>query len=69
MTTIPFIDSHGNTYLFRLSPGPVTEEGDTTPIPSALDGLDAYDRHRLALLVQAALTDKAAAAPGGEGDE
>lgn len=65
---IEFTTSAGQRLSFRLSPGPVTEDGDTTPIPSALAGLDMYDRHRLALLVQAALDDQALT-PGGEDNE
>ncbi len=64
--TIDFITSSGQSVTFRLAPGPITEDGDITPIPSALDGLDAYDRHRLALLVQAAFDDQALAPGAGE---
>lgn len=66
---IPFTDSKGNAHLFRLAPGPITEDGDTTPIPSALDGLDKYDQYRLGLLVEAALDQATALAPGAGEDE
>ncbi len=63
---IPFTDSRGNAHLFTLAPGVTTEDGTGEAIPSAIQDLDMYDRHRLGLLVQAAFDDQALAPGAGE---